>query len=76
MSCFNCRHAEMFGTPRDYDGFQVHGVCLKDMGRNGSYSAYPIYIPDSGACKSKAPSKRDSRQVKMNFAEAKGEKDG
>ena len=57
----------MFSKPREYDGFVVHGVCLKGMGRNGMYNAYPIYIPDGGACKSKAPSSRDSRQTQLDL---------
>ncbi|MGJ4851900.1 hypothetical protein ACH6CV_16810 [Bacillota bacterium Meth-B3] len=64
--CYNCRYAEMFSKPREYDGFQVHGVCLKDMGRNGMHNAYPLYIPDAG-CKSKIPFGRDSRQVQLDF---------
>ena len=69
MSCYNCKNAEMFKKPREYDGFTVHGVCLKDMGRNGRYNAYPIYVPGGGACKSKVPMKQDSRQIQIAFDE-------
>ena len=67
MSCFNSRNAEMFSKPRDYDGFQVYGVCLKDMGRDGQHNAYPIYVPGGEACKSKIPINQDSRQVQMTL---------
>jgi hypothetical protein len=57
----------MFSRPREYDGFQVHGVCLKDMGKNGMYNAYPIYIAGNKACKSQIPTNKDSRQVQIDF---------
>lgn len=66
MSCYNCKHAEMFRAPRDYDGFQMHGVCLKRMGKNGHYDALSIYIP-GGSCKDEIPSKRDSRQMQIDL---------
>ncbi len=68
MSCYNCKNAEIFVKPREYDGFAVHGVCMKRMGKNGHYDALPIYIPGA-RCKDEIPTRSDSRQVQMDLME-------
>lgn len=52
--CYCCQHFAEFEKPRTYtnrDGdFTVFGMCFKSFCKNGSYSSYPIYIPE-GKCK-------------------------
>ena len=53
-SCYSCEHFAEFKEPRTYksrDGeFTVYGECCKNFNKNGSYSMYPVYIPQ-GVCK-------------------------
>ena len=53
-SCYKCEHFAESKEPRTYtnrDGeFCVFGMCFKAFCKNGSYSAYPVYIPE-GKCK-------------------------
>ena len=52
--CYQCQHFAEFKEPRTYtnrDGdFGVFGMCFKQFCKNGSYSVYPIYVPE-GKCK-------------------------
>lgn len=54
-NCDLCRHYVPLAAPYHYDkpdypdGVTVHGFCAKDLSR-GAW--YPVYLPDSCACKS------------------------
>ena len=54
--CAQCEHYAVLHKPKG----NVFGFCFKDF-REGHGSAYPVYLPDSGACKSflKAKENRD-----------------
>ena len=45
--CGQCKHYAVLHKSRD----NVFGFCFKDF-REGQRSAYPVYLPDSGSCKS------------------------
>lgn len=51
--CYNCKHFSEFKEPRQYTNkegdFGVFGICFKRFCKNGSFSAFPIYIPN-GKC--------------------------
>ncbi len=53
--CYKCSHFAEFKQPKTYSDrngeFSVFGICFKAFYKNGSYSVYPIYIPN-GKCKS------------------------
>lgn len=53
--CGQCKHYAVLHEMRD----GVYGFCFKDF-RAGQGTAYPVYLPDGGACK------QFSRRVKKN----------
>lgn len=61
--CYRCAHFAEFKESRTFtnrDGeFGVFGMCFKGFCKNGSYTTYPIYVPE-GKCKDfkKARSRR------------------
>jgi len=53
-NCYCCRHFAEFKEPRTFTErggeFIVFGMCGKSVGKNGSYTFYPVYVP-GGKCK-------------------------
>lgn len=65
--CEQCKHYGTLHTPRIIkDEIRVYGFCFKDLRENYG-SAYPIYIPDGGVCKSfsKKEEKKEDYEYEM-----------
>lgn len=48
--CYECKHFAEFREARTFldknkDEFTAYGMCCKSVGKNGSYTFYPIYVP-------------------------------
>jgi hypothetical protein len=52
--CYRCKHFNEFKEPREVSerggSYIVFGMCSKGLGKNGSYTLYPIYVP-GGKCR-------------------------
>ena len=50
--CGQCEKYSALHTPKEIgEGVFVYGFCFKDLRKNYG-SAYPVYVPDGGVCKS------------------------
>lgn len=50
--CGQCEKYSTLHTPKEIgEGIFVYGFCFKDLRKNYG-SAYPVYVPDGGVCKS------------------------
>lgn len=65
--CGQCKKYGVLHTPMEIsDNIVVYGFCFKDLRKNYG-SAYPVYVPDSGFCKSfdKKREEKDDYEYQM-----------
>lgn len=67
--CEQCKYYGVLHTPRIVkDDIRVYGFCFKDLHENYG-SAYPVYVPDGGVCKSFSKKKEEKEDYKYEMTQ-------